>query len=86
MQDKRIVVIESAHNKFDGRVNDNVTWPQKVKKSKSRFLLSFTCICMICVFFACVLLYVLCVLCVYGPNAWNKTDDENLWDTIGLSS
>jgi len=45
------------------------------------FLLSFTCICMICVFFflfLCVFCCMfLCVLCVYGPSAWNKTDDDD---------
>jgi len=28
----------------------------------------------LCVFCVCVLLY---VLCVYGPSAWNKTDDDD---------
>ena len=37
--------------------------------------LSLICICMICVFFCVFWCMPLCILCVYGPSAWNKTDD-----------
>ena len=45
--------------------------------------LSLICICTICVFVCfCVCFYVF--LCVYGPSAWNKTDDDDDDDNVSI--